>query len=156
MHDLIAIRVATEIDRSFIIELSPQLAEVADLKWHTDAMVQKFQDDYITEMLDQVEGLQTTLIAEEDGLAMGFVHAREIKDSISEETCGTVPLLAVAPTAQGRGIGKMLMVAAENWSREQGHRLLHLEVFANNVKAQEFYQKIGFQPETLVMIKPIQ
>lgn len=155
MQDKVAIRKAADLDRPFILELSPQLAEVASLSWHTETMVQKFQDDYITKMLNQVEGPQTTLIAEVDGSAMGFVHARETNDSISEEVCGTVALLAVAPTAQGRGIGRLLMEAVEDWSREQGYRLLHLEVFANNDKAQAFYQNLGFQPETSVMIKPL-
>jgi ribosomal protein S18 acetylase RimI-like enzyme len=156
MHNSIAIRKATDLDGPFILELSPQLAEAARLSWHTDTMVQKFQDNYIIKMLDQDDGPQSTLIAEVDGSAVGFVHTREINDSISEEVCGTVPLLAVAPNAQGRGIGRLLMAAAEEWSRDQGHRLLHLEVFANNDKAQAFYQNLGFQPETLVMIKPLQ
>jgi GNAT superfamily N-acetyltransferase len=156
MQDTVVIRKAADIDRPFILGLSPELAEVAGLSWHSDTRVQQFQDDYITKMLDQEEGPQTTLIAEMDGSAMGFVHVRETNDSISEEICATVPLLAVAPDAQGRGIGRVLMKAAEDWSKEQGYRLLHLEVFANNGKAQTFYQSQGFQPETLVMIKPLQ
>lgn len=151
----IKIREVTALDRPFIMELSPRLAEVAELSWHSASMVQKFQDAYITLMLNQDEGPHITLIAEVDGLAMGFVHAREFKDSISEEACGTVPLLAVAPIAQGRGIGRLLMEEAGEWSREQGYRLLHLEVFANNAKAREFYQNLGFKPETLAMIKPL-
>ncbi len=155
MRDIVAIRQATDLDRTFILGLSPRLAEVAGLSWHTETRVQKFQDEYISKMLDQDEGPQTTLIAEADGSALGFVHARETNDSISEEVCGTVPLLAVAPSAQSRGVGRLLMEAAEDWSREQGYRLLHLEVFANNDNAEAFYRHLGFQPETLVMIKPL-
>lgn len=151
----IMIRQATVLDRPFILGLSPRLAEVAELSWHTAATVQEFQDEYIAEMLDKGCGSQITLISEEDGMALGFIHAREINDSISQEVCGTVPLLAVAPAAQGRGIGKTLLEAAEDWSRGLGHRLLHLEVFANNYRAKGFYEDLGFKQETLVMIKSL-
>ncbi|WP_281557980.1 GNAT family N-acetyltransferase [Thalassomonas sp. RHCl1] len=155
MTDNITIRNALETDRAFIFELSPRLAEVAALTWHTNSIVQKMQDDYITEMLEQTSIPRATLIAEKNEIPLGFVHARAHKDSISDETCGTVPLLAVAPAAQGMGVGQLLMQAAEAWAKEQGYRLLHLEVFANNDKARGFYQNLGFEAETLHMIKPL-
>ena len=149
------IRNAGLTDRTFILALSPDLAQVANLSWHTDSTVQKMQDEYIIEMLDNSSVPQITLIVESNEEAMGFIHACEHKDSISNEVCGTVTLLAVSPKAQGMGAGKMLIKAAENWAKEQGYRLLHLEVFANNEKALNFYQNLGFQAETLHMIKPL-
>jgi GNAT superfamily N-acetyltransferase len=150
----IMIRDAVAGDRAFILGLSPQLAEVAKLTWHTNDTIRNFQDDYIIEMLDQSTGPHTTLIAEDNGVPLGFVHACEFKDAISQELCGTVPF-AVTPTAQGRGVGRLLMIAAEDWSKTQGHRLLHLEVFANNTQAQKLYETLDFEPETLVMIKTL-
>jgi ribosomal protein S18 acetylase RimI-like enzyme len=155
MANNIGIRRFQESDRAFILTLSPRLAEVAGLAWHTDSVIQKMQDAYITEMLDQTSVPQIILIAENDGRALGFIHVCEHKDDISEELCGTVTLLAVSPNTQGMGIGKLLMAAAENWAKEQGYRLLHLEVFANNEKARGFYQNIGFEAEMLHMIKPL-
>ena len=152
--DLI-IRPAQATDRNFIFELSPRLAEVAKLTWHTDAVMHKMQDDYITEVLDKSVAAQVTFIAEKNDVALGFIHACSHKDSISGEVCGTVPLLAVDPKAQGMGVGQQLMQAAEHWAKAQGYRLLHLEVFANNHKAQGFYQHLGFEAETLHMIKEI-
>lgn len=149
------LRNALESDRAFIFELSPRLAQVANLPWHDESVVQKMQDDYITQMLKQTCVPHVTLIAEKDGVSLGFIHAREHKDEISGETCATVPLLAVSEAAQGMGAGQLLMKAAEGWAKEQGYRLLHLEVFANNDNARRFYQKQGFKPETLHMIKPL-
>ena len=51
MKNLIVVREAQEHDRPFIFELSPSLAEVAKLEWHTDDVVRKMHDDYISEML---------------------------------------------------------------------------------------------------------
>ncbi len=152
----ITIRRAEREDRSFIFSLSPILASVAKLAWHRQDTVQKFQDDYISEMLAETSTPNITLIVEREGEPLGFIHSREHTDEISGETCGTVPLLAVSTAAQGAGVGKVLMVEAENWAKKQGYRLLHLEVFANNDQAQGFYKGLGFNPETTIMIKEIE
>lgn len=75
---------------------------------------------------------------------LGYIHVCERKDDISNEKCATVTLLAVSEIARGKGIGKLLLQAAEGWAQRQGYRLLHLEVFANNSNAQGFYKSLGF------------
>lgn len=154
--DRVVVREAAELDRSFIFSLSPSLAAVAKLEWHKIAVVQEFQDNYIAEMLNMADSKKITLIAESGEMPLGFIHACESKDAISGETCGTIPLLAVAQKAQGMGVGKLLMSAAEKWAKSQDYRLLHLEVFSNNENAKEFYQNLDFKPETLVMIKSLE
>ena len=151
----ISLRKASSTDRAFILSLSPILAKSAKLSWHNDFVVQKFQDDYICEALDKLQGAHLTLIAEKNGVSLGFINMCEVEDGHSGESCGSVPLLAVSPQAQGMGVGQILMLAAENWAKEQGYRLLHLEVFSNNDGARRFYQKSGFEEETLVMIKTL-
>jgi ribosomal protein S18 acetylase RimI-like enzyme len=47
------------------------------------------------------------------------------------------------------------MQAAEQWTKQQGYRLLHLEVFANNDNAQGFYNNLGFKPEMITMVKAL-
>ncbi|MGB2129765.1 MAG: GNAT family N-acetyltransferase [Flavicella sp.] len=155
MQNNINIRETNERDHSFIFGLSSTLAEVAQLEWHDDAVVQKMQDNYISKMLAKASEPNITFIAEIDQKPMGFIHVRTHKDSISDETCGTIPLLAVCPESQGLGIGKALLQIAENWAKDLGCRLLHLEVFANNTNAKGFYKNVGFLPETLHMVKPI-
>jgi GNAT superfamily N-acetyltransferase len=155
MNNGVTIRVAAEKDRDFILGLSPRLAEVAGVKWHTEHVVQKMQDDYIREVLDRKTLDHVTLIAEKNGCSLGFIHVCAHEDSISGEACGTIPLLAVSPETQGMGVGQILMKAAEVWAKDQGYRLLHLEVFANNSKARGFYQNLGFESETLHMIKTL-
>lgn len=155
MNNDITIRAARDSDHAFIFELSPRLAEVAELQWHSEEVIQKMQYDYIAAMLAKTPSPQITLIAEINAVPLGFIHARSHKDSISGEMCGTVPLLAVSPKVQGKGIGKLLIGTVEHWAKNLGYRLLHLEVFANNKKAYHFYQKQGFSAETTHMIKVI-
>lgn len=155
MESLTVIRAAQEDDHNFIFSLSPYLAEVAQLTWHSDDVMQKMQDDYIAEMLKETSEPNITLIAERNNMPLGFIHVRTHNDSISGELCGTIPLLAVSPKSQGLGLGKTLIEHAEKWAKSLGCRLLHLEVFANNKKAEGFYQNLGFKAETVHMIKPI-
>ncbi|CAH0991131.1 hypothetical protein SIN8267_01233 [Sinobacterium norvegicum] len=156
MTTKVLIRAANKNDHSFIVDLSPRLAEVAQLDWHTDDVINKMQYDYIAEMLAETSQRNGTFIAEANNIPLGFIHVRTHKDSISGETSGTIPLLAVTAESQGLGVGKMLMACAEKWAKDLGCRLLHLEVFANNKKASGFYQTLGFKPETVHMIKTIQ
>jgi len=155
MSNCFNIRPANDTDRDFIFKLSPRLAEVAVLPWHSDAIIQKMHDEYFAEVFAKSSPLQATFIAEKDNESLGFIHTCSHKDGVSGETCGTVPLLGVSPNAQGLGVGKALITAAEQWAKAQGYRLLHLEVFANNDKAQGFYQKLGFETEILHMIKTL-
>lgn len=155
MENLITVREVQEEDHPFILGLSPHLAEVAQLDWHSDEAIQKMQDDYIIEMIAETSKPHITLIAEHNKVKLGFIHVRTHEDSISGETCGTVPLLAVSPNSQGLGVGKLLMGHGEEWAKNLGCRLLHLEVFANNKKADIFYQNLGFKAELVHMIKPL-
>lgn len=155
MTNNIIIKKAQASDDAFIFSLSPLLAQQAKLTWHSADVINKMQADYIAAMLADTEVPNATFIASLNDKPLGFIHVRAHQDSISNETCGTVPLLATAPEAQGMGIGKQLIEAAEKWSKDLGYRLLHLEVFANNDNAYGFYQKQGFQAETIHMIKPI-
>jgi GNAT superfamily N-acetyltransferase len=155
MKNNIVMRIAQPEDRQFIFSLSPRLAHVAQLSWHSDIVMQKMQDAYIEQVLNNTEQPQLTLIAELNNEAVGFIHACSHHDSISGELCATIPLLAVSKSVDRCGVGSALMNATEEWAKAQGYRLMHLEVFANNNKAQKFYQNNGFNPETLHMVKPL-
>ena len=93
MDNFVVIREAKESDHPFIFELSPYLAEVARLDWHGDDVIQKMQDDYISEMLTQSSKPNITFIAEINNVSLGFIHVRTHEDSISGETCGTIRFL---------------------------------------------------------------
>ena len=151
----ITIRNALKDDHHFIFSLSPRLAEVANLAWHSEEVIQTMQDDYIGAMLADSSVPFALLVAEDNTSPLGFIHVKEHNDEISNEACAMVTLLAVSPVAQGRGVGKLLMQAAERWTKQQGYRLLHLEVFANNDNGQGFYRNLGFQSEMLTMVKQL-
>jgi RimJ/RimL family protein N-acetyltransferase len=55
--------------------------------------------------------------------------------------------IGVLKQFQGIGIGKKLMEIADFWGKKEGLERLQLSVFSNNIKAIEFYKKLGFIEE---------
>jgi ribosomal protein S18 acetylase RimI-like enzyme len=63
--------------------------------------------------------------------------------------------LVVTKEAEGKGIGKALMQVAETRSREQGFRFISLNVFGTNHNARAFYNKFGYDEDSLKLTKPL-
>ncbi len=150
------IRPAEEGDHDFMFALAPRLAEVADLPWHQAQDLIAFQHRYMRAAFARPKSDTVTLIAEAaDGARLGYVHAEASTDSVTLEPCGYVTVLALAKEAEGQGIADRLMAGVEDWARDKGFRLLGLDVFANNRRARAFYQRLGYQEDSLRLTKPL-
>ncbi len=67
---------------------------------------------------------------------------------------GWVYYVAVDPGCRGKGYGRTIMDAAENWLREAGIAKLQLLVRRENAQAGAFYQSIGYaEAQTIVFAK---
>jgi ribosomal protein S18 acetylase RimI-like enzyme len=67
---------------------------------------------------------------------------------------GWVYYVATEPQRRGKGYGRAIMNAAEDWLRQAGIAKLQLLVRRENVKAGAFYQSIGYaEAQTLVFAK---
>ncbi|MBD2692532.1 GNAT family N-acetyltransferase [Anabaena catenula FACHB-362] len=62
-------------------------------------------------------------------------------------------LLYVAPEHRRRGIGTALMNHIENWAKQRGDRQIGLQVFQSNTAALQLYHQLGYQTQSLWMIK---
>lgn len=152
----IELRPARPEDRDFLHSLSPRLSGVPGPTWHDLAAMEGFQDRYMKATFAAVDPTAQTLIAwSADGKRLGYIHMRPFKDGVTDEPCGYVSLLALSEEAEGRGIAHLMMQSAETWARAQGYCFLCLDVFADNRRAVEFYERRGFQTETLRMVKPL-
>jgi ribosomal protein S18 acetylase RimI-like enzyme len=72
----------------------------------------------------------------------------------------SVLVIAVDPTIQHHGIGKMLMQRAEDTAIEHGYTLMHLSVDLENIQAIRFYEKLAWNKDREVnwrgsMLKPL-
>ena len=79
----------------------------------------------------------TCLAAWDDGCPIGYVHvgwpgrSQELTNQAVELGCCEVGDLFVSDRARGRGVGRALMVAAEELVRARGEDLIGLEVTAS-------------------------
>lgn len=83
-----------------------------------------------------LEYAPTMLVAEADEQPLGW-GAREDRNQLISD-------LWVSPSAQGRGIGGLLLTALVDEIRAAGHAAAELETLASNAQAIGFYQRHGF------------
>ncbi|GAA1904490.1 GNAT family N-acetyltransferase [Lapillicoccus jejuensis] len=94
------------------------------------------------------EGRAQVLVAEDPArddtpdLPLGFVGF-----TLATQNLGDVASLYVAPTAQGRGVGRRLLAAAEEALRTEGAERSQLWVFAENLPSRQFYAAQGYEPD---------
>lgn len=64
-------------------------------------------------------------------------------------------LLYVVPEHRRQGVGKALMQYAETWSKARGDKQIGLQVFSSNTPALNLYNQLGFETQSLWMVKPL-
>jgi ribosomal protein S18 acetylase RimI-like enzyme len=64
-------------------------------------------------------------------------------------------LLYVVPEHRRQGIGRALMYHAENWAENRGDRQIGLQVFQSNSAALNLYNHLGYETQSLSMMKVI-
>ncbi|MEI1373691.1 GNAT family N-acetyltransferase [Nostoc sp. UHCC 0926] len=62
-------------------------------------------------------------------------------------------ILYVVPEHRQRGIGTALMRYVENWAIQRGDRQIGLQVFQSNKPALNLYNQLGYQTQSLWMVK---
>lgn len=77
-------------------------------------------------------------------------------DQASGERHAHIFLLYVAPNHRCKGIGAALMRYAENWAKARGDRQIGLQVFQSNQPALNLYRALGYQTQSLWMVKPLE
>jgi GNAT superfamily N-acetyltransferase len=143
-------------DRDFVLALLPRLSEVDLPPWCTQAVLDDFNLAAMKKAMDDMPEDAALLVAEDEGqVPAGFIYLTTESDYFTGEKLGYISDLVVAPQAEGQGVGRLLMFAAEDWTREKGYRRLTLDVFAGNERARRVYEKAGFLPGVVKYAKPI-
>ncbi|MEH1984165.1 MULTISPECIES: GNAT family N-acetyltransferase [unclassified Nostoc] len=62
-------------------------------------------------------------------------------------------ILYVVPEHRRRGIGTALMQYVENWAIQRGDRQIGLQVFQSNKPALNLYNQLGYQSQSIWMVK---
>lgn len=95
------------------------------------------------------------LIAEDADKAVGWAFAYEQHGELfivePERRHGFLAEIFVSPEARGKGLGRALIEACEDWARGRGHKLLTIGVLAKNPGAIRAYQASGYAPYAITM-----
>lgn len=151
----ILIRPACGQDAPAIRELSRRFREHGLPPWRDEIKAQAFHDREAEAVLQAIEAGEAVRVAEVAGQVVGFCFLKTETDFLTGEAQAYLADLAVREDAEGRGVGRALVDAAEAWAMDQGHRVLALEVFAANEGARAFYARLGFREQTLKLVKPL-
>jgi ribosomal protein S18 acetylase RimI-like enzyme len=152
-----AVRRAGSGDASFITGLAERLAAASHLPWLPPAATDEFAAGGCAEAVAAIGQPGHVVLVATDGAGqrLGFLHGHFDHSVFTGERVGYVSTVVVSAAAAGRGVGRRLMQAAEEWARQEGCRLMTLEVFGQNEAARAVYARLGYQEQTLKLAKPL-
>jgi len=102
----------------------------------------------------QEECLVQVAVTDED-VVLGFTLVRLRPELLSHEPSAHLEAIAVDQSAEGKGVAKALLDAAESCALECGALTMTLHVFASNKRARDFYDRSGYDGELVRYIKKI-
>ncbi len=76
-------------------------------------------------------------------------------DQVRGDRHAHIFLLYVDPAHRRRGLGRGLMMQAEDWAKQRGDRQISLQVFHHNAPALSLYASLGYQAQSIALIKPL-
>ena len=85
------------------------------------------------------------------GWAFAYEEHGELFITEPERRHGFLAEIFVMPEARGKGLGRALIAACEDWARGRGHQLLTIGVLAKNARAVRAYEGAGYAPYTVMM-----
>ena len=141
-------------DRETLLVLAERLQEGV-AAWRSSTAVRAAVKRWVEDAVDSNGGeSRVVFVAEEDGDVVGFVTA-STRRHFAGDLDAYVGELAVDRRAEGRGGGRMLMAAAEEWGRTQGFAYITLDTGAANAHARAFYRALGYEEEDVKLTKPL-
>lgn len=148
------IRPAVSTDQAFVLAAAQRLAAFEPPPWRPPQEIVEGERRTLRVFFDAPPDGSALLIAESDvGEPLGFAYLERLQDYFTLEAHGHIGILVVTEAAAGKGIGSMLIRAAEDWARGQGYGRLTLTVFEANEPARRVYHRQGYAPETLRYVK---
>lgn len=154
------LRPATSQDLPAIVELAVDMVvhSVSPYRDSTPEMVRAYRRDDLRTLQDAlVMDRARVLVAEApDGSLLGHivVLAGQV-DSSTGEAQGWIFDVSVRHDTWGKGVGRTLVAAAEEFVAERGLARIGLGVTSANARAVRFYEELGYLEERKQMIKKL-
>ena len=125
--------------------------------------IDQWDDTYPnTEIISEDLNVGTYYVAEIDGTIIGGVNIDQNQDNTyltldwedKSDSFLVVHRLGVKEEFWNKKIGKYLMLFTENLVIEKGLKSIRLDTYSGNLKAMEFYRRIGYSELGTIDLKP--
>tara|TARA_B100000780_G_scaffold3244_2_gene2682 strand:+ start:981 stop:1484 length:504 start_codon:yes stop_codon:yes gene_type:complete len=125
--------------------------------------IDQWDDTYPnTEIISEDLNVGTYYVAEIDGTIIGGVNIDKNQDNTyltldwedKSDSFLVVHRLGVKEEFWNKKIGKYLMLFTENLVIEKGLKSIRLDTYSGNLKAMEFYRRIGYSELGTIDLKP--
>lgn len=147
---MITIRKAFITDASFIAQHAHRMLDFNLPSWRANEKEKMVKADinHIIKALQAGNENDALFIAEDASQTpLGFVRVNIQEDYFTGEQHAHVNDIVVTATAEGKGVGKLLLAKADAWAKEKNARWITLNVFDENLRARKVYEKAGYKAE---------
>jgi ribosomal protein S18 acetylase RimI-like enzyme len=140
----VRIRPAAEADAPAAVGLMAQLAEFGHGQVHP-GVEERFRT--------MIEAPQHAIFVAEagHGQVVGLLTMSQRWTLWHAGPCALIEELVVDKGARRQGVGRALIQAALDWARAQGCSEVELSTEPDNLKAQAFYRRLGFESTALLL-----
>jgi ribosomal protein S18 acetylase RimI-like enzyme len=151
------IRPARQADEATLLGMLHLLADFPVPDWRTARQIADADLRILLEALHHPDPRSSILVAEDvPGSVAGFVFTTTRQDYFTGKLHAHIEVLTVLGPAQGRGVARALVDAAETWALGQGYSHVTLNVFANNSRARAVYERLGYMAELVHYLKRLE
>jgi ribosomal protein S18 acetylase RimI-like enzyme len=152
----VTLRPAVAADLPWLTSVAGRLGAVPLPPWRTASEVASADLRQIIATLDHPTDSSLLLIAERSaGEPLGCLFVTLENDFFTGRLGAHIEVVAVTAEAEGQGVARRLLQAAEPWARDQGCDHVTLNVFVGNARARAVYESLGFTPETVRYYKAV-
>jgi GNAT superfamily N-acetyltransferase len=156
MTDQATVRIATQDDLVTIMHLWRHLEEhqgayrmfplVEDAASQAEALFKRALDDPDSRVL----------IVDHAGKPAGMLFAQRTRSKgFSHAETLDISKMVIETNYRGRGYGRLLVEAAEEFARETGANYMTGRVFSDNLSGTGFWEALGFQPRYEERARPV-
>lgn len=147
------VRRSTPGDADAVRKLACRLT-IGVAPWRNEDAVLSAVRAWVDDALAGHDDQHPVFVAEVTGRVVGFAAAGT-RTHWAGDTDAYIGELVVAAEHTGRGIGRALMAAVEDWARECGYTRITLETGALNQGGRAFYSQLGYTEEEVVLTRPL-
>ncbi len=152
----ITVRPLTAADRPFYASIVDRLTPLETAAQRDPAVMAEFNRRIAAAEAPEPAGAETYLAVGPMGEPLGVLSLNPTRDYFTGLDRAYISVLVVAEEAEGRGVGTALLHHAEAWARAHGYTEVSLDVFASNTRARAFYERTGYRPDWLHLVKRLE